>query len=485
LGRWAPLLVALATAVLASTRLSAKSLWHDEAFTLAVASSEADAFWQAILQHESFAGLYYGIMRLWSPPWTTEAGLRAPSVLFAALAAATCYAIARDLFGHRVAALSAMLLAINVLFIRYAQEARAYSLALWLVSLATWALIRAVARPSLSRWLLYGSAAAVAVYAHFFAALVIAGHMISLVVHRTLVPWRRVAAAAALGATLVLPLAVVVLSTNAGGRPQPADISIVSVLRVLSGAGPTGYGIALVAIFAMSYVIGLGTYVRRRHDITESWSAWRYTLLACWLWVPIALAAIVSQALPVFVTRYFVLCLPALVILVAVGVTALRPAVQMALIIVVMVIGIRELGLYYQADHKEGENWRGLVEYVAAGSHSDDGIIFLSRYGRRPFEYYQARHPGLESKLVPLYPPMPWGSYLPVVGESQVGTTTTAARQARTRDPRRIWTVMLWGGFDTGHEDGAPLERLLTDEYTETVHRSFGPHLELARYERP
>jgi hypothetical protein len=44
---------------------------------------------------------------------------------------------------------------------------------------------------------------------------------------------------------------------------------------------------------------------------------------------------------------------------------------------------------------------------------------------------------------------------------------------------------MLWGGFGTGHEDSAPLERLLTDEYVRTVYRPFGDHLALARYARP
>jgi hypothetical protein len=111
-------------------------------------------------------------------------------------------------------------------------------------------------------------------------------------------------------------------------------------------------------------------------------------------------------------------------------------------------------------------------------------VLFLSHFGRRPFEYYLDRHPGLASSLTSAYPPMPWGDYPPVAGEAAVGDPSTLANDLDMADPARVWVVLLWGGFRTGHDDGAPFQRMLTREYAETEHLYFGGFLKLALFER-
>ncbi len=479
-----PVLLLTLTAALSSYRLAAKGLWHDEAFTLAVASSDGNTFWRALASGESFAGLYYSIIRLLSPLWQNEATLRAPSVVFAVLSALTCYIVARRLFGWWVAVGSALLLSVNVFFIRYAQEARAYTLVLWLVTLATWSLIRAVERPTWSRWLGFGAISALAVYAHFFAALVLASHVVSLLVHRSLVPWRKVAGAVGLSAALVLPLAAVLLSTNSGGRPLLRQTPIPVLIRDLAGVVPTRLGVLQGLIYALCCVAALAAYLRQRRENRDPFLQWRYTLLVCWIAVPIALAAVVSLIWPIFVTRYFVVCLPALVLLVAVGLSMVRPAAQVALLLVVLTSAVQGLGIYYAQHYKEGENWRALVQHVADDAERGDRVIFLSHFGRRPFEYYLTRHPGLASSLTPEYPSIPWGDYPPAVGEAHIGAASAQARELEDDPPARVWVVLLWGGFRTGDDDGAPFQQVLTREYVETDHRFFGRYLKLALFER-
>ena len=207
-------------------------------------------------------------------------------------------------------------------------------------------------------------------------------------------------------------------------------------------------------------------------------------VLLCWLLVPIALGATISLIWPIFVTRYFIVILPALVMIVAVGLTKVRLAAQLALLVVVLLICAQGLGIYYAQNHKEGENWRGLVRHVADEAHNGDRVLFLSRFGRRPFEYYLDRHAGLSSSLIPAYPTMPWGSYAPVVGELQIGDTRRSARELAAVQPTRVWVVLLWGGFRTGDDDGAPFQRVLAHNYVETDHVFFGRYLKLGLYER-
>ena len=222
--RAAPVLLIALTSALAGYRLGAKSLWHDEAFSLALARSDADTFWRALRDQESFAGLYYSILRVLPMLGDSEATLRLPSVVFAVLATVTCFAVGSRLFGFGVGIAAAVLLDVNLLFLRYAQEARPYALALWLdharrlaadpgraaAHVAELAGIRrdrgAGRLCPLLRGARGGRAPAVARRAP------IAGPV---------APGRRLPQA--MFAVLVLPLSVVLLSTNAGGRPLLAQ----------------------------------------------------------------------------------------------------------------------------------------------------------------------------------------------------------------------------------------------------------------------
>lgn len=484
LSHGAPFLLVALVAVLASLRIAGKGLWHDEAFTLAVASSDGETFWRSVTGEESFAGLYYLMIRLLPPLWENEASLRAPSIVFAVLAAITLYFLARRLFGVWVAAVSVLLLSVDFFFIRYAQEARAYSLALWLITLATLILVDAVERPTWARWLGYGALGALAAYAHFFSALVLVGHLVSLLLHRRLVSWKKVAVAMGSTVLLVLPLTAALLSTNSGGRPLLAQTSISDLLGDLAGIAPTRSGVLQALIFGLCGVVVVVIYLRQRRQNAEPARLWHYELLLCWVLVPIALGAVISLMWPIFVTRYFIVILPALVMIVAVGLTAMRPAAQAALLVVVLVIGAKGLGMYYEQNHKEGENWRGLVAHIANEAQSGDRVLFLSRFGRRPFEYYLDRHSGLASSLTPAYPSMPWGSYAPVVGEARVDDSSRGAQELEAVEPARVWVVLLWGGFRTGDDDGAPFQRVLAHDYIETDHVFFGRYLKLGLYER-
>jgi mannosyltransferase len=476
-----PVLVLALTAGLGAYELGRKSLWHDEAFTVAVAHGDGETFRRSVLGEESFAALYYSVIRL-LPLGTGEAAVRAPSVLFAALATATCYVLAQRLFGARAAVLAALLLSTNLFFVRSAQEARSYALAVWLVALAGWLLVRAVREPTWPRWLTFGAVSAVAGYAHFFAVLVLAGQLLSLAPLRSALAWRRVAGGAGLAAVLLLPLAVVLVRSTDDGREKLPQASLAALSAELAGISPAPLG-ALQAAVLLLCALGAAAAAVRQRRAADPFLRWRYWLVACWIGIPLVLAAAVSAVWPVFVTRYFAVCLPAVVLLLAAGLDrgrlALR-AVALTLVLAAAAPGLRD---YYAEPYKEGENWRALVQHVAEQARPGDSVIFLSHYGRRPFEYYLERHAGLAEALTPSYPRLPWGDYPPVVGEARLDLAGDQAR-LRTAPPPRIWVVLLWGGFGTGDDDGAPIARMLDRGYQHAEQRFYGRYLKLALFVR-
>jgi hypothetical protein len=150
--------------------------------------------------------------------------------------------------------------------------------------------------------------------------------------------------------------------------------------------------------------------------------------------------------------------------------------------VVLVALSIPPLVSYYRADLKEGEDWRRAVAYVVWAERPGDGVVFLSRYGRRPFEYYLRRLDD-GSGLMPVYPAVPWGRDPPVLADLDAGSTAVAARRLED-GPARVWVVLLWGGYENRHQDAQPLEAVLTREFEERARRAFGSELEVRLYVR-
>ena len=131
--------------------------------------------------------LYHVLLNSWiSALGSSEATIRMLSVLFAVMTVPALYAVGARLFSRRVGVVAAVLLALNTALYSYAREARSYSLTLLLVLGASYFLVRATSQPQRRIfWAAYGVTAVLSVYAHFFAALVLLAHAVSLVAART------------------------------------------------------------------------------------------------------------------------------------------------------------------------------------------------------------------------------------------------------------------------------------------------------------
>jgi len=68
------LAICAATGILGLVRLGAKGLWHDEAFSEAMARLDLPTLWAAITGGEAFSGLYYMLLHFWLRWRTARAG---------------------------------------------------------------------------------------------------------------------------------------------------------------------------------------------------------------------------------------------------------------------------------------------------------------------------------------------------------------------------------------------------------------------------
>lgn len=360
-------------------RLGDKSIWLDEAASLVRARTES--IWES-LAAQSNMGLHTFLLHFWIRVFgESETAIRSLSVLFAALCVPAVYLVGRRLFDRHVGLVGAVLLTPNAFFLSWAQQARGYSLLVLLVTLSCYFFLGELEDPSWRNRIGYVASSAAALDTHYFAGFVILAQLLTLLVLRRRTAFSKtwLGVAASIG-ILGLPEVVFALRTGTKGIdwiPSPSVDLLRSAVRDLGGRG----GISpLVLLSACGFAVVSAAYLRDR---------WREGFLFAWLAVPIALSFAVSYVQPVFVSRYILVSLPALVLLSARGLTRLRAPLLVAGIFAVVFASGYQLTTWYRAGSTA--DWRAVKRYVFASMRPGDAVLFYPDYARLPFQYYERR----------------------------------------------------------------------------------------------
>jgi hypothetical protein len=375
--------------------LSCKPFWFDECFSTEVARLDWRNFLHLLWWREANMSLYYVLLRIWLHFGQSSESIRGLSVLTAAGAALAVYWVALLLFDRRIALISAALLAFNAFDLRYSQEARSYELFLLLTALSSGFLISWLRLPhTRHRRLGYVLTMILATYAHFYALIVLA-------VHWVIVRWwqptqndqtelpqknqiRQTWIAIGIG---VLPLIVFIAKTGAGPIkwiPRPGIHDLWTFFTNFTSGMPVLYGAACVAA-----LMPLG---RRLFQRQQSWEVRRYQFLLLWLVFPIVVTFLLSFARPVFLPRYMIFCLPALVILVAAGVASLRYRWAAALsVLAILFLSARLIPFVYGNDFdNERDASAQASNFILDNAGQKDAVIFHIAETRVPYEFFRS-----------------------------------------------------------------------------------------------
>jgi mannosyltransferase len=438
-----PAALSILAAVLGLVHLGTRSVWLDEAVTVNVARLEPAPFLRALAADAGNMSAYYAVMRAWVHLGEQEWVVRLPSVAFFSAAVGVLWLLADRLFGRAVATTAALLLAVSPSAVRYAQEARGYALELLLVVASWWALVHALRRRSAWAWAGYVAASTLAVYTHFFGALVVAAQAVAVWLSSESRSRRAPLVAMSAAAMSAVPLAVLV---RRQGMAQiqwipPVDgRQLAEAASLLAGAG-TEYGwarLALVAVVSAAVALGAArAWTRMRQGPPRGTGSLCYAVALAWLVVPTVSALLVSVARPMLVPRYLIVALPAAALLAALGLqAALRPAARAAVLGAVVALSLHGVWSWYRAEFGVDSELRETTAYVLSGDRPGDGIVFLPQSDREPFEYYWRRAGRPADAPVPIAPPDPWGA------RQRFYTTVELDLALRTvARHRRVWLV--------------------------------------------
>lgn len=292
---------------------------NDETFTLELIQQDASQIVELTAQ-DVHPPLYYLVARAWGLVFgMTIPAQRVLSVLFAVASIAILYHIARYLAGEQVAIVGSLLLATSSFHIFQSQKARMYSLFLFLALTATYAYLKLRDTGETKYAAAYVAATVLLAYTHVFAVFVAAFHAADLAIHLWETRDRRVlmkyvASAVTIG-VLVSPW-LVVFARQVTAQSNSLWIQTPGLHRYL-WAVEKGYAGSLTLAIAFALLIGMAVVDAVQRETARS----VFRTLMLWATIPIALPVIATYTIqPVFVTRYTLMALPGLYLLVAIGV---------------------------------------------------------------------------------------------------------------------------------------------------------------------
>ena len=378
--------------------LSGKPFWFDECFSVEVAQIDWRNFLHLLWWREANMSLYYVLLRLWLHFGESPFFIRSLSVVISAAGLPAIYWAAKQLYDRRIALFATALLSFNAYSIRYAQEARSYALFALLATLSSGFLVAFLQRPTRRSSIAYVLISTLAVYAHFYALLLVMAHWLA-------VRWggipagnpdregtaRQLRRAWTMIAIAVLPLLIFVAKTGAGPirwihRPGIADLLHFSL--DLTNRLPLVY----LATSLLALVPIRKTILAR----SGSWETWRVRFLCLWLMYPIVLTVVLSFARPVFLARYMIFCIPAMLILASAGLAHIRPAWLSAILAcAVLILSARFAPYVYGHDYDdERDSSGGATNFILDHAQPGDAIFFHIAETRVPYEFSRSLRAG-------------------------------------------------------------------------------------------
>src|SRR5580700_4522927 len=210
--------LAMAAAVLRFSYLGRKPFWFDECFSVEVARLSWQNLLHLLWRREANMSLYYLLLRGWLHFGSSPFFIRGLSVIFSLATLPAIFWLAGRLFDRRVALVAVALMSSNTYAIRYAQEARSYSLFVLLATLSSGFLVATLREPSRRNRMGHALASGLAVYAHLYAVLLLAAQWLSVPGkrHHTQTTTRALGRAWIWIGVASLPLLVFAAKTGAG-----------------------------------------------------------------------------------------------------------------------------------------------------------------------------------------------------------------------------------------------------------------------------
>lgn len=352
-----------------------QSLWLDEAIeTLAVKNHSFFTLLSQYVSGDFHPPLYHFVLKVWTDVFGySEVAVRFPSVIFSVLTIFFVYKIGCKLANSKVGLMAALFFALNPLAVYYAQEARMYSLAMFFVTGAVWALLS-------EKWLFFCAMVLGSLYTEYLPYLMLPVYFLAAK------DKKRVVIALVFSLIMLVPWLPFLFQQLHVGTTVASDAP-------LWGKVVGGFDIKALPLTFVKFIIGriaLDNKFLYAAVILPicgyfTWAIIKAKNLALvyWLILPLILGTLVSVIVPVYSYFRFLFVVPAFCLLLALGVSK-----NTKLALPILSVFLLSLSIFNVVPKFQRENWREVTNYVNA----DNGVVFMPSVAQSaPLTYYDPK----------------------------------------------------------------------------------------------
>lgn len=453
---------ALFAVVLSRWQLDYSSMAPDEAWSITFAGLSWRKLINVMWQRELNMGPYYILLKIWIAIFgDSELAVRSLSVVFSVFAVAMTFAIGKKLFDAKTGLVAASLLAVNAFLIEYAQEARSYTLLIFMANTSVYFFINMIQDQNVKNHVLYVFSSVLLVYSHFFGLFILIVQAISLIFFAgEKVNYRRLLLCALSIALLIIPIGYFILfkdNGQIGWIQKPSFKDLYSFMFSLTGDGGSGM---LLSLYVLMFFISLIMLARKNPESRMTGSFGRHAFLLVWLLLPVIAAYSFSFYKPIFISKYLISSLTPLVLLVATGLSAIRSR----WISTVAAFGLISISVYTVFDvyyPKQKFDWKSATRYISQNARKGDGITFYDYSAKVTFEYYHRILSVEKDKLESVYPsPLGIHSFYPL-GNPDIKSIDTMHERYN-----RLWCVLDLEMHPEFETEDCPMIDKLKEKYS-------------------
>ena len=380
-----------------------QSLWLDEAIgALAVRDLSIREIILKFLPIDNHPPLYYLVLKLWTSVFGySEISLRLPSVIFGICTIILTFLIAERISKSKTwASLSALLLATSQFHIYYSQEARMYSLAAFLATLAVFSFLQIERiNRSLKYWTIFSISVTLMLTSDYMPVFLLPIFPIYGLIEKKKKEWWIKLTISFLPIFIFGLFWLPIFNKQViGGRWL-----IATVPTWLSVAG--GSSIKQLILVWMKFSLGRITFTNKMFyyfitliasvpfvvifiKITKVFK--KYLILLIWLTAPIISSFLLSGYIPFFIYFRLLFVIPAFYILIGLGIGEIKNHLVASLLTIVLIF-INLTGYFYYITNpsQQRENWRGAVSYVESRLKPGVAVLFSYPEPFAPYRWYE------------------------------------------------------------------------------------------------
>lgn len=409
--------------------LGLESCWHDESWTWGLIRGTPKDLVLRLSKFDAHPPLYFLLAQAWTLLGSSDAWLRALSVLFGLAAIPLLHRLAARMGGPRAGLFAAAALTLSPYHVYYSREARSYALLVLLCVVSLDLLFDLVLAPDRKKWAAFAAVSAAILLTHYMGCFFLAAEAIAVLILRRERPGiLREFALAALGAMILylpwLPVFIRhVTAVNAGfWLPAPTasviGFSLCSLIVSPFFMGSLGYWLA-GAFFGLAAV-----GVRGRKELG---------LLLLAVFPPLG-ELLVSLHRPLFYAQTFQYILLPVFVLAAVAVARL-PGLRGAALAAAACAAMLP-GLYRTESQLAKEDWRGAVAWMGTSVAADEVVVVHPGFLGVGLERYAAAAPWMDRvRLVD-------------AGDMTLEPLPRAAIRSELGTKGGLWLIFRHGGDD-------------------------------------